>query len=58
MNSEIDQQSLLWGLDRLALWGELEQSESIDPELKREAASNARGSIARVAWKLERNDYK
>lgn len=48
----IDHRSLLWGLDRLCLWGELDGVESADPHVRGEAAASAKVTIEQLAWEL------
>ena len=50
--SDIDCRSLLWGLDRLCLWGELDGVDSADPHVRGEAAASAKLTIEQVAWEL------
>lgn len=44
--------SLLWGLDRLCLWGELDGVESADPHVRGESAASAKVTIEQLAWEL------
>ena len=48
----IDRRSLLWGLERLCLWGELQGEESADPHVRAEAAASAKVTIDQIAWEL------
>jgi len=45
----IDRRSLLWGLDRLCLWAELDGEESADAHVRGEAAASARITIDQLA---------
>lgn len=49
---EIDRRSLLWGLDRLCLWGELDGVDSADPHVRGEAAASAKITIEQLAWEV------
>lgn len=49
----IDCRALLWGLDRLCLWGELDGEDNADPHIRGEAASSAKATIDQVAWELQ-----
>lgn len=46
--------SLIWGLDRLCLWGELDGVESADPHVRGEAAASAKVTIQQLAREFER----
>ena len=48
----IDRRSLLWALDRLCLWGELQGEESADPHIRAEAAASAKVTIDQIAYEL------
>jgi len=52
----IDRRSLLWALDRLALWGELDGVESADPHVRGEAAASATVTIDQIAWEIRNNN--
>jgi len=45
--------SLLWGLDRLCLWGELDGVESADAHVRVEAAASARLTLEQLAFELQ-----
>ena len=49
----IDRRSLLWALDRLCLWGELQKEESADPHIRAEAAASATVTIDQIAFELQ-----
>ena len=48
----IDRRSLLWALDRLCLWGELQEEESADPHVRAEAAASAKVTIDQIEYEL------
>jgi hypothetical protein len=52
-DSNISERSLLWALDRLSLWGELDRVESADPHLRGEAIASASITIEQLAWEIE-----
>ena len=52
----IDRRSLLWALDRLCLWGELQEEESADPHVRAEAAASATVTIDQIAFELQSSE--
>ncbi|WP_302083531.1 hypothetical protein [Salinibaculum rarum] len=42
VTSAVDQKKLLWGLKRLALWGELDAADGADPHVRFEAKCHAK----------------
>ena len=51
-NIDISGRSLLWGLERLCLWGELDGVESADPHVRAEAAYSAKVTIDQLAREI------
>lgn len=54
----INHRSLLWGLDQLCLWGELDGEESADPHVRGEAAASAKVTIEQLAWEIRTNMHQ
>jgi len=54
--SSLSQRRLLWGLDRLALWGELDGVESADASLRADATVSATTTLGHVARELRAQD--
>ena len=50
--ADVDRRSLLWGLNRLCLWGELDGEESADAHVRAEAAASAKVTIDQVEHRL------
>lgn len=49
----IERRPLLWALDRLCLWGELDGVETADPHVRGEAAASARVTIQELAQDVQ-----